>query len=650
MARSSTHHCLTAALLLALGACGSGGNDSGAMAYVQGLPAFPAPPEDFDRATGPATITQGASEACSTTPYSLSSTPKDVVMFNGDPQIMWPGALIVGTSYQSGGLELLPITERAPLNLSIQGVYAGNTSATVAQPTGSSVTAAVNRLLAQAVKDQTVPTNSIYFKQTSAYSVDQAALKLGLSAHYLGASAKASVSVQTSSTENTVVAYALVRMFTVAVDPPSTPDAFFQGLTKQTLDEQTALGRIGPNNVPVYVASVTYGQIMMMSITAQASASDIKAAVSASFNSFAGGGSGALTASQQQLLSTATIEVVTLGGNGNAVRSMIVNGQPSDFFIGTDLITNAVPIAYTLKDLQGNVAKVAETSDYTLTTCTQNGFANLYVANENGGTVTGYSPDGTQATLNQSITGLTGVHALAYDALDDVLFTMDYAGGVTPRIQAFAPDGTPSTVVTTPFSGLQNPSALAYDPQRARLYVVDAPDTSGFGIIRAYTTTGALLNQFFHANQTGNSYAVAYDAVHQRLYVGRSTGSESGGFITVFSYDGSDITPATGFGGLVLPESIAYDAADDRVFVADYYQGEVFAFDSDGNPVALDHPITGINLPHGLVFDDVHNRLYVAVQGTSTIQAYEPNGNPVTALATPAFPNVNSPSAIALRP
>ena len=38
-----------------------------------------------------------------------------------------------------------------------------------------------------------------------------------------------------------------------------------------------------------------------------------------------------------------------------------------------------MPIGYTLKDLKGNVAKVAETSDYSLTTCTQNGFARFYV-------------------------------------------------------------------------------------------------------------------------------------------------------------------------------------------------------------------------------------------------------------------------------
>ena len=643
------------AMALACGSNPSTANDPAAAQYVQQLPAFPTPGQDFDQATGPTSVTQNATEVCNSTPYSLSSAPKDVVMFNADPQIMWPGALIVGTSYQNGSMQLLPFDQRAPIKVSIQGVYAADTSATVDNPTASSVTAAINNLLSKAVKDQTVPTNSIYYTQTSAYSLDQSVLKLGFSAHYLGASAKGALSVQSSSSESSVVAYALVRMFTVAVDPPSTPDTFFQGLTQDALKQQEDLNRIGPNNVPVYVASVTYGQLMMFSATASASASEIKGALSASFNGFVGGGSASLSGAQKTLLQNSTIEVATLGGNGNAVRSAIINGQPADFFIGTDLISNAVPIAYTLKDLDNNVAKVAETTDYALTTCTQNGFANIYVLNEangNNGTVTGYYADASRATLNTAIGGLTAPQGIADDTLDDALFVLDYAGGVTPRVQAFAPDGSASSVVTatSPFPGLQGPTDMAYDPQRARLYVVDKPDVSGFGIVRAYTPQGDLLNLFFDANKTAfMSYSIAYDHDDQLIFVGRSTGSESGGFVTVFKYDGTDVTPASGFDGLVLPEGMAWDHADGRLYVSDYFQGKVLAFDKNGTAIPLARPITQ-TLPRGMVFDETHNRLYVAVQGSSTVEAFEPDGTPVTDLATPAFPDVTMPTAIIVRP
>ncbi len=43
----------------------------------------------------------GKSYACTTTPYAMERTPRDLVMFSPDVEILWPGSLIQGRSYIS---------------------------------------------------------------------------------------------------------------------------------------------------------------------------------------------------------------------------------------------------------------------------------------------------------------------------------------------------------------------------------------------------------------------------------------------------------------------------------------------------------------------------------------------------------------------
>ena len=76
-------------------------------------------------------------------------------MFNTDPQVFWPGALIQGDSYETGSPLLVPLVNRAPMNISVQGVYANQASAFDVTPTQSEVNQAVSELLAGAVRNDT---------------------------------------------------------------------------------------------------------------------------------------------------------------------------------------------------------------------------------------------------------------------------------------------------------------------------------------------------------------------------------------------------------------------------------------------------------------------------------------------------------------
>lgn len=675
MYRRVCRFCLLLAFLITACTTGGGGGPSGsAEVYFNTLPDFPEPEPAYDRAIADAEFDYGDTQVCSTTTYEISDAPAEVIMFTTDPQVFWPGALIQGNSYMSGSPLLLPLANRAPLNISIQGLYASESSAFDVTPAQSSVNQAVQGLLAQAVQDTVPTTQSVFFNQQEAYSFEQAALKLGFSARYLGARVRGSLSYETTSEQNTIVANATIRTFTVSVDQPPTPSDFFAGLSQAELDEQIALGRMGPNNLPVYVASITYGQIMMFSATSSASMSNLRGALSASFNTFAGGASARITAEQQQLLQESEVTVVTLGGSEDGVQDMIRNGRPADFFTDSTVVTSSVPIGYTLKDLHGNIVKVGELSQYPLTTCSPNGFANFYAVNQSpDGELTGYYADGTRATLNESVStsAQSGARGIAYNSLDDLLYILK-AGFV----DIYNPDGSrPSEPVAhgdNNFSVTSGANDITYDPNNARLYLVGY-FSGDFGetIVEAWTLDGFHLNIPFRATllEPGAIVypaAVTFDASRDRIYVTAQvvfnttglSGAETSNYNTVLAFDirGNQVALEGDFSGMdpwrlsIHDLGISYAPGLDRIYVSNEVEGTVRAFDAEGNAIELANPITGLSQPAGLYFDETYNRLYVLEKGASLISVFEPDGSKVTTLARPPFPGLQNPIRLAFRP
>lgn len=633
--------------------------------YLDELPDYPDPGPSYDRALDGASFEYGDAQVCSSTTYEISDAPEEVVMFNTDPQVFWPGALIQGDSYESGSPLLIPLPNRAPLNLSIQGLYSDQSSAFDVPASQSEVSQAVQSLLAKAVHESTPTTQSVFFNQKEAYSFEQAALKLGFSARYLGTRVKGSLSYKTSSEQNTIVANATIRTFTVSVDQPPTPSAFFEGLSAADLGEQVELGRLSENNLPVYVASVTYGQVMMFSATSSASMRDLRGALSASFSSFAGGASGSLSAAQREVLQDSEITVVTLGGSEQGVADLIRNGNPADFFKGTTVATSSVPIGYTLKDLRGNIVKVGESSEYALTTCQPNGFANFYVTNEGSrpgeGSVTAYYADGSEAELAEPIDGLYAPRGITYNSLDDAIHVLSSDDGVS-FVDAYHANGVP--LEDPGFRVLSGSLGITYDPTHARIYAVGNLSGELTGrVMEAYNPNGDPLRIGFwtDAGSPGipSAYAAAYDTKRNRIYVAieptlycapPGPDCSAPGAVAVFDFQGNEIELPGEFEGLVSPRGIAYDPHEDRIYVSDYTGETVRVFDTNGNEIELPNPIDDLSGPQGLHFDTTYNRLYVVNKHSSVVLAYEPDGTLAQGLAVPAFPRLNQPTSITYRP
>jgi hypothetical protein len=160
-------------------------------------------------------------------------------------------------------------------------------------------------------------------------------------------------------------------MFEVVVEPPQTPDAFFsEDFTEETLDEQEELGRIGPDNVPVYVSNIVYGRMMTFAFTSTASEQEIRGTIEAGYETVVNGVSVELSAKHKTILSEAKIAVSSLGGDAEATLSLIRSGSWQEYFTKDAPLSSAAPLSYTFRNLgDGSIAKVTESIEYMVKEC-----------------------------------------------------------------------------------------------------------------------------------------------------------------------------------------------------------------------------------------------------------------------------------------
>jgi fibronectin type 3 domain-containing protein len=355
-------------------------------AYFYGLPSWSSrnPLKDEDRTNGttsrdtsavlpdPTTESGQRRYDCTTTPYTLSKTPDKIVTFSPDAGKLWLGALLQGNGYVGGlgSLSELPIRDRAPMRMYIDLIGPGVTE-TVNSPDGASVQTAISNLIGRAKAAGTQAGSSISYDKREMSSSEEFALKFGLSVKYMTVDVKTKLDVARKANEKTVTAYFIQKAFTVAMVSPQTPAEFFSdAFTKARLDEQVNLTTIGPNNLPVYVSNIAYGRVLMFSITSTASTQDIQAALDASYNAATVGVNANLDVKSQDILNKATIKVVSIGGDDNALISLIRTGDLYQYFQKSADLSTYKPLSYQV-DNPGDrsPARFTETTNYNLREC-----------------------------------------------------------------------------------------------------------------------------------------------------------------------------------------------------------------------------------------------------------------------------------------
>jgi hypothetical protein len=359
--------------------------DGGLDAFVASLPDWsvvsPTMPEndgvptDAESVADQVAAMDGTLYTCKTTKYSITHNPSEIVLYNPDAAVLWPGALIRGRSHlQQGSLELLAVSRdrRAPLGISIQGGgilgIPNGVSTIVEQPVGSTIREGINQLVANALgADVAVGVGASSSTSVESHTSTQALLSLGLDARYLGVEASGRLNYERDVDQHTYTAYFVQRLFTVSIDLPEQPSSLFaDSVTAADLQQ---LG-ISADNLPLYIDSVSYGRILLFSFTSRDSREQIAAALEFAYKSPVGGVNGFSEADLQQTLRTARIEIFALGGPDTGVTNLIRSGNLASYFEAPLAINQVEPISFTIRNLGDNrLARVANTTEYDVREC-----------------------------------------------------------------------------------------------------------------------------------------------------------------------------------------------------------------------------------------------------------------------------------------
>ncbi len=322
---------------------------------------------------------------CESTPYKVVDTPDELIVF-GAPTVVWPGALIQGKTYDlpatadgpegPGALLALPIEQRAPLKVSIPALMtAGNFREVV--PSLATVASAIGDMIGSATTANLQTGSTVAFSVKNHDTDVQVGLETMGQAKFplegIPVKAGGSFALGVDYGKSTVVAYYMEKMFDVVVAPPQTPSAFFSSaLTQAVLDEQIQLGRIGPDNLPLYVSKVGYGRMFIFKFQSTMTKVEIETAFQAGIDLAKIGGDAEITARIQAILADSEVKVAAVGGPITATVAMIKGGDWSAYFDDpTPPLSTAVPISFELRSLKDNtVAKVTELTTYGHRTCT----------------------------------------------------------------------------------------------------------------------------------------------------------------------------------------------------------------------------------------------------------------------------------------
>lgn len=342
------------------------------------LPDWAQPPKETTVETTVLEASTQTSQACKVTKHDVRRNYEDITARGDVYADLKPGMVLQGNSVKDGTMAPVPLA-RAPIQISIN-LAVTNSTRTIQNPTSANIQQAVSELQREAdARLGNLPAipSQIDFKSAEVQSMVQAALEVQVAASYSGALFKGSLdstfSASQSTSTYTVVSKLTQPMYTISISDDQLPTArsfFADSLTTADFAAQERLGTLGPNNIPTYVKSVTFGRMVIFTLTSSTvkSSMDLRLAVEASYGKF--NGKGSVSAEQQKTLNESTMKVLVLGGDQADATEAIRTGDYSLFFTAATA-TTAVPLSYRINSLVGSrkPAAISDMLSYVTTEC-----------------------------------------------------------------------------------------------------------------------------------------------------------------------------------------------------------------------------------------------------------------------------------------
>lgn len=203
---------------------------------------------------------------------------KDKLNFNPSNPYIYPGSIIQGKSLLNGAFAPVTIPRNSG-RINVTGINLGDVAMyrDVSVLDAPHVQAAINEILANPVEGQ--PAN-VVSDFTTASSKEELLLELGLDARYGGASISADFMKKSKHTNTVVVAKYIQIFYTVNVEPPT----YSYSLFRDENHFDNINNQIAPGNPPLYINSVGYGRMLMLSAESEYDEGAIKATLKAGYD------------------------------------------------------------------------------------------------------------------------------------------------------------------------------------------------------------------------------------------------------------------------------------------------------------------------------------------------------------------------------
>ncbi len=366
---------ITSLVLLNLIACGNPSVNT----YINKLPDWPIPttksidtrnPEDLQ-----GSFNNGSQKYdCITEEKSISKNYENIIHAGINSDTLYPGALLQGKGISSRVFDSVRL-ERSPITLTVD-LNIENPSIQINNPTTATMRNSISELIRRAdtrLGEIDVVPGKVSYEREEAHTFEQALTSIGISAGYKDAFAAINADFNFGTgrkvNSHTIVVRFFQPMFTISFDEASlrTPEDFFaESVTKKDLRIEVSYGRIGKNNLPVYVKSVTYGRMLFYTLTSEqvSSYQELESAVSAVYGAFSGGIN--ITDKQLSILENSHTRLLAFGGSQNAALEAIAD--LNKFFVPAEA-TTAVPISYVVKNLDGSIATIGDTTTFYVQSC-----------------------------------------------------------------------------------------------------------------------------------------------------------------------------------------------------------------------------------------------------------------------------------------
>lgn len=305
---------------------------------------------------------------CITNTYDVTNGTMDYPVFDPNTSIVYPGNLLQGGSLYNGSPDIIPV-KRGP------GVFSINlnngswfVTAAVNEVTKSKVSQAVNDIIGD--NNGSMPANFI-FNYQEVKNKDQLSIQLGGNLSFPPfANVSGTFSFATGSEYNHFLVKLVQIYYTISYDIPTSVSGFFHpSVTPAQLAKYVQTG-----NPATYISDVTYGRVFYMLIESTSSATQIDAAINASFQigPITVGGAN-IDVNYLTQLDDLKIKVLALGGEAGTTISTIgttnLNQLVYMISASTDIET-AAPLSYVVRNMWDNkVVKNKVALEYDLTDC-----------------------------------------------------------------------------------------------------------------------------------------------------------------------------------------------------------------------------------------------------------------------------------------